>query len=187
VLDANKSGAVLDFFTNLPNFIEAGMSGFQDLLDGVVEALPAILEQIPVIITKIAEIFSNKETINKMIQSAIQIVAAIVQALPTIIQALVAAIPNIITTLVSAIIENIPMFLKLGIVIGLAIIDGLVNIIISGINWLIDQLNKIPFVNIGHVPLLNLSGQFAQVAFAEGGFPMQGRSSLLVKLVPSLW
>jgi hypothetical protein len=175
VLDAIKSGAVLDFFTNLPNFIEAGMSGFQDLLDGVVEALPAILEQIPVIITKIAEMFSNKDTINKMIQSAIQIVVAIVQALPTIIQALVAAIPNIITTLVSAIIENIPMFLKLGIVIGLAIIDGLVNIIISGINWLIDQLNKIPFVNIGHVPLLNLSGQFAQVAFAEGGFPMQGQ------------
>ena len=84
VLDAIESGAVLDFFTNLPNFIEAGMSGFQDLLDGVIEALPAILEQIPVIITKIAELFSNKDTINKMIQSAILIVMAIVKALPTI-------------------------------------------------------------------------------------------------------
>ena len=59
-------------------------SGFQDLLDGVIEALPAILEQIPVIITKIAELFSNKDTINKMIQSAILIVMAIVKALPTI-------------------------------------------------------------------------------------------------------
>jgi hypothetical protein len=175
VLDAIKSGAVLDFFTNLPNFIEAGMSGFQELLDGVIEALPAILEQIPVIITKIAEMLSNKDTIDKMIQSAIQIVEAIVKALPTIIQSLVTAIPNIITTLIGAIIENLPMFLKLGIAIGLAIIDGLVNLITTGINWLIDQLNKIPFVNIGHIPPMNLSGQFIQSAFAEGGFPMQGQ------------
>ncbi len=175
VLDAIESGAVLDFFTNLPNFIEAGMQGFSELLDGVIEALPAILEQIPIIITKIAELFSNKDTINKMIQSAILIVMAIVEALPTIIQSLVTAIPNIITTLIGAIIENIPKFLKLGIAIGLAIIDGLVNIITGGINWLIDQLNKIPFVNIKHIPPLNLAGQFAKSAFADGGFPMQGQ------------
>ena len=67
------------------------------------------------------------------------------------------------------------MFLKLGIMIGLAIIDGLVNIITGGINWLIDQLNKIPFMNIGHIPPLNLAGQFAKSAFADGGFPMQGQ------------
>lgn len=174
VFDAIKSGAVLDFFTNLPNFIEAGMSAFQDLLDGVVEALPAILEQIPVIITKIAEMFSNKDTINKMIDSAIRIVMAIVDAMPTIIEALAEAIPMIVAALIEAFLENIPQFLKLGWNIGVAIVEGLANVVVAGLNTII-AIAEAPVrwlgVRFGRVPNVDLSF----LKMADGGFVGEGQ------------
>ena len=56
--------------------------------------------------------------------------------------ALVDAIPTIIGTLIEVFIENLPLFVKLGILIASAIVEGLVNIVIMGINWMIDQINK---------------------------------------------
>lgn len=174
VLDAIESGAVLDFFTNLPNFIEAGMSGFQELLDGVIEALPAILEQIPVIITKIAEMFSNRDTLNKMIDSAIRIVMAIVDAMPAIIEALSEAIPMIVVALIGAFLENIPQFLKLGWNIGVAIVEGLANVVVAGLNTVI-AVAEAPLrwlgVRFDRVPNVNLSF----LKMADGGFVGQGQ------------
>lgn len=169
-------GTVVEFLKSAPMMIQAGMDFFLQLIDGMIEALPLILDALPAVIDSILEVLTNKESLNKIIEGLIKMVAAIVLALPDIIVALVDAIPTIITTLIEVALENLPLFFKLGVVLASAIVEGLVNIIISGINWLIKQINKIPFVNIDYLDSVDFTSKIAKnMGFAEGGFPQQGQ------------
>ncbi|MGI6176794.1 MAG: hypothetical protein ACOYJC_11715, partial [Christensenellales bacterium] len=176
LLQQIADGAILEFVQNLPQFVQAGLDMVMNLLDGVVKALPVLLAEIPVIIQKIVEILTNKDTIQALITAMLDIVLQLALALPDIILALVDAIPTVIDTLIEVLLDNVDMFFKVGVILASAIVEGLVNIIIGGINWLIKQINKIPFVNIGYLSTVSWTAKLAEnMGFAEGGYPTQGQ------------
>ena len=173
-------GTVGKFLESAPLMIDAGMDFLMNLLDGVVKALPAILQALPKVLIKlietVVEILTNKDAINMIIESLVLIVASIVQALPDIIFALVDAIPDIVMTLIKVFIENIPLFLKLGLAIGVAILEGLANILIGGINAIIDGINwLIPGTRWDIKRLDKADFSALMPTFADGGFPQQGQ------------
>jgi len=149
------------------------MQAIKNLLSSVAEAIPEIVAKLPDMINDIIDFLTNEDTINSMIESVILIVNAIVMALPDILTALVSAIPKILKMVINAVIDNLPMFAKLGWNIGVSIAEALVNVVISGVNSLIDLINKIPFVNIGHLKAVDFSG--AMATFADGGYPETGQ------------
>jgi hypothetical protein len=173
-------GTVGEFLESAPLMIDAGMDFLMNLLDGIGEAMPTIVQALPNVLMKIieavVEILTNKDSLNMIIESVVLIVASIVQALPDIILALVDAIPSIIGTLIEVFIDNLGLFFKLGVLIASAMVEGLVGIIVSGINMLIGLINKIPFVNIPKLQAPSWTAQLAKnMGFAEGGFPQQGQ------------
>jgi hypothetical protein len=156
--------------------IEAGVDFLENLLVGMVEAMPAIIEAIPKVIETIVGVLTNKDSLNMIIESLVSVVASIVQALPDIIFALVDAIPDIVMTLIEVFVENLPLFLKLGVAIGVAILEGLSNILIGGINAIIDGINwLIPGKrwDIDKIGKADFSAMMP--TFADGGFPNQGQ------------
>jgi hypothetical protein len=169
-------GTVGKFLESAPLMIEAGVDFLENLLVGMVEAMPAIIKAIPEVIGAIVGVFTNKDSLNMIIESLVLIVASIVQALPDIIFALVDAIPDIVMTLIEVFVENLPLFLKLGVAIGVAILEGLSNILIGGINAIIDGINwLIPGKrwDIDKIGKADFSAMMP--TFADGGFPNQGQ------------
>jgi hypothetical protein len=169
-------GTVGKFLESAPLMIEAGVDFLENLLTGVAEAMPAIIEAIPKVIETIVGVLTNKDSLNMIIESLVSVVASIVQALPDIIFALVDAIPDIVMTLIEVFVENLPLFLKLGVAIGVAILEGIANLLIGGINAIIHGINKIipgSRWDIDKIGKADFSGMMPK--FAEGGFPNQGQ------------
>lgn len=168
---------MLQFVNNIPQFVQAGMDMILGLIEGVLEALPIILEQIPIVIGKVVEILTDKESLNTIISGLIEMVAMIVLAIPDIIFSLVEAIPDIIGTLISVFIENIPMFLKLGVAIGVAILEGIANLLIGGINTILKGINAIIPGKKWDIKLLGPADFSALMPkFATGGYPVTGQA-----------
>ena len=171
-----NDGMLTSFIQSLPQFVQAGMDMFKSLIQGVVEALPELLEKIPEVINTIVGLLTNKDSLNTIIQGLVDMVVQIAIALPDILFALTEAIPDVIMTLIDLFIQNLPMFIKLGVVIASAIVEGLINTIISGVNALIKLINKIPFVDIPLLKAPNFTKNIAEtMGFADGGYPMQGQ------------
>jgi len=173
ILQEIGNGNIGAFLDTLPSMVDAGMQAIKNLLSSVAEAIPEIVAKLPDMINDIIDFLTNEDTINSMIESVISIVNAIVMTLPDILTALVSAIPKILKMVINAVIDNLPMFAKLGWNIGVSIAEALVNVVISGVNSLIDLINKIPFVNIGHLKAVDFSG--AMATFADGGYPETGQ------------
>jgi hypothetical protein len=175
-----SDGTVGMFLESAPLMIDAGMDFLENLLIGITENIPTIVQALPKVLMKIietvVEILTNKDAINMIIESLVLIVASIVQALPDIIFALVDAIPDIVMTLIKVFIENIPLFLKLGLAIGVAILEGLANLLIGGINAIIDGINwLIPGTRWDIKRLDKADFSALMPTFADGGFPQQGQ------------
>jgi hypothetical protein len=169
-------GTVGKFLESAPLMIEAGVDFLENLLVGMVEAMPAIIEAIPEVIETIVGVLTNKDSLNMIIESLVSVVASIVQALPDIIFALVDAIPDIVMTLIEVFVENLPLFLKLGVAIGVAILEGIANLLIGGINAIIHGINKIipgSRWDIDKIGKADFSAMMPK--FADGGFPNQGQ------------
>ena len=169
LMQSVADGSLEALVDSLPMFIEAGMDMLLNLIDGVLKALPVILAKLPTIINTIIGVLTNKDSLNTIINGLLQMAIMIVQALPEIIASIVDAIPMLIETLIEVFIQNIPMFFKLGIAIGVAIMEGIINLIIGGINAIIRLINKIPFVDIPMIPKADLSGLIPK--FADGRVP----------------
>jgi hypothetical protein len=171
-----EDGTVGKFLESAPLMIEAGVDFLENLLVGMVEAMPAIIEAIPKVIETIVGVLTNKDSLNMIIESLVSVVASIVQALPDIIFALVDAIPTIVMTLIEVFVENLPLFLKLGVAIGVAILEGIANLLIGGINAIIASVNQIipgSRWDIGKIGQADFSAMMP--TFADGGFPNQGQ------------
>jgi len=169
-------GTVGKFLESAPLMIEAGVDFLENLLTGVAEAMPAIIEAIPKVIETIVGVLTNKDSLNMIIESLVSVVASIVQALPDIIFALVDAIPDIVMTLIEVFVENLPLFLKLGVAIGVAILEGIANLLIGGINAIIHGINKIIPGSRWDIDKIGKADFSAMMpTFADGGFPNEGQ------------
>ncbi len=177
VMQSIADGTLTSFVESLPTFIEAGMDMIVNLIDGVNEALPELLAMIPTIITDMVSYITDEDTLNSIINGLLEMVVQIALALPDIMVALIDAIPTIITSVIDALIGNADQFAKVGVILAVSLVDGLINTIIAGINVLIELLNKIPFVSIG---LITYSSSMADsvanvMGYADGGFPTDGQ------------
>lgn len=175
VMQGISSGMIGSFIETLPQFIQSGIDMLLALVKGVVKALPALLAMIPDVITEIVGMLTDGETINVLINGVIMAVVEIVKALPDIIVALIKAIPTIVMALINAFVDNIGLFAKLGIFIGLSILDGIGNILISGINLLIKGINYVIPGSRWDIPMIPKMNTASIVGFADGGYPTQGR------------
>ena len=176
VMQSIADGSVGAFITSLPMFFEAGMDMILNLIDGVIAALPDIMAAISDVIEKIVNILTNKESLNSIINGLVKMVAVIITALPDIIAALVDAIPDIIITLIEVFIDNLPLFLKLGLAIGVAILEGIANLLIGGVNLIIGLINAlIPGTSWDIKKLESADFSSWMPTFAEGGYPTQGQ------------
>lgn len=100
---------------NLPAIIDSGVDVVMNLITGLVDALPQLIDGVLVLITAITEKLTEPETMNKLIQSAIQIIGALVEGLAKAQPVLLKAIIDIIVALIGAIIVNFPEIVQTGI------------------------------------------------------------------------
>lgn len=175
VMQSINDGVMGEFLEALPTYVQAGMQMIVSLIEGVATALPDLMAMIPDIITEMVGYLTNGDSLNKIINGLLDMVVAIVLALPDIMTALIAAIPTVINSLVNALISNAGEFAKVGVILGVSVVDGLINVIITGINSLIYLINKIPFVKIDYLKAVDFTSSVASaMGYAEGGFPTDG-------------
>lgn len=175
-LIGGAEGQIGQFLSNLPSFVSAGMAVIKDLITGVAEALPAIVGMLPEVITSIIDALTDPETIN-----------AILSAVPVIISALVGAIPLVIDAILELFSgENLKMFANLGWQIGLALVVGLTNVIIEGVNGISKVLNKLLGWTGLNIPMIPRIPMPEVKTFASGGYPAEGQMFIANEAGPEM-
>lgn len=185
LLQQVESGAVTDFLDNLPEFIKQGIEAVKNLIKNVTKVIPDIVNVIPDVINSIVSFLTDEDSLNKIIESIITIVNAIVVALPDILTALVNAIPMIIGTLIDAFMNNLGLFLQLGWNIGVSILEGIANILVTGINFVLRGINAIIPGHRWDISLID-NVDFSWMYMADGGFPTTGQMFVAREAGPEL-
>lgn len=155
--------AITGVLTNqesLRNMIEA----YIKIMLALVEALPliitAIADALPLIINSLVTFFTDPANIRMLMAAGVQLFMGLVKAVPQILMALVSAFTSIIANLWNSLGAMFTHFAgDFGKGIGTAFknaingvlkyINGLVNNPIELLNKALEQINKIPGVNIG--------------------------------------
>lgn len=143
-----------------------------DLLSGIIGAIPVILnalvEALPDIILAIVQFFSDPATIEQLCLAFAQLLMALVTVVPSLLSGLFNAFVELFTGLWETLKGKFTEFAaSFGKGIGNAIIDGLnamigfVEGVLNGpinlINSVLDDLNKLPGINIEHLSTITLS------------------------------
>ncbi len=174
-----NDGILESFLDSLPTFVKAGMDMIVSLIEGVGDALPTLLGMIPDMITEIVGYLTNEDALNTIINGLLDMVVQIALALPDIMVALIDAIPTIIISIIDALLSNAGQFAKVGVILAVSLVDGLINTVIAGVNALIELINKVIPYTKWDIPLITYSSDFASsvsnaMGYADGGYPMQG-------------
>ena len=170
-----------------PEFLQAIINGAIELLMGIIKALPdiliALVEALPQIIESIVSFLLDPNNLQKIIEGAIQLFFGLVKAVPQILGSLIGAFGELVGKLWDWITqkfkdfagsfgENIKGVFKKAINGVLSFIENFINGPIDLINGAIDLINKIPGVDIGHVPRVELG------RMAEGGAASQATAAI---------
>lgn len=180
-----NDGVVGEFLDNIPQMAEAGIEMLKGLINGLVKALPQLLAKIPEIITKVVDIITAPDTLKEIFTGLIYIVMSIVEALPSIISSLLNAIPTILTNVIDMFLSDPMMFVKMGWNLGISVLEGLANIIVEGLNFII-SIAEIPVKWLGitfpRIPQISLDF----LKMADGGFVPQGQMFIAREAGPEL-
>jgi len=167
----------------LPVIIDAAVTLFMGLLDGLNQIIPQLMAMLPDLIHKISD--TLVQNLPLIIQAGIQILISLIEGITNTIPQLIDAVIALIPVIVEAITENLPKLIEAGIQLIVAIAEGLpkaipaimqalpeiINAIVTGltsVNWLqvgidiikgiakglIDGIKNINFKSIGQ-SLLN--------------------------------
>lgn len=131
----------------LPDFVELGLELLIALGEGIAENIDKVLDTATEMLLKLIDIFTNPDTISRMVDVAITLVLALADGVLEAIPKLIAAVPVIIKNLISAFSENAPKLIRAGIDLFSAlvksipeIIDAIVEALPEIIQGLIDGL-----------------------------------------------
>lgn len=133
-----------DIAKRAPEFLQAGLSIIQGILDAIIKNLPMLLEAAIEIIRSLVEF--------------------IVKNLPLIIDAGV----QILLMLVNAIVENLPMLVEAGVKALISLIEGLAEAMPKLIPAIVDAIILITKILIDNLPLLVEAGGKLLIGIVEG-------------------
>lgn len=113
--------------TLLPEILNAAITLFGGLLQGLNDTIPQIIAVLPTLIQTLSQTFI--ENLPQLITAGtlilVNLISGITQTLPSLIDAIVGLIPVI----VQAVMENLPLILEAGLNLLLALISGIVQAI----------------------------------------------------------
>ena len=113
--------------TLLPQILNAAVTLFGGLLQGLNETIPQIMAMLPTLIQTISQtlIANLPQLIAAGVQILVNLISGITQAIPSLISAIVDLIPVI----TQAIMENLPLIIDAGLNLLLALVSGIVQAI----------------------------------------------------------
>lgn len=185
LMDDINEGVVGSFLDNIPQLVKAGVEMLLGLVQGVAKALPILLKKIPDIILDVVDIITSPDTMMEFIQAVVSIVTTLVEELPNIVGALFQAVPKIISNVIDMILSDPMQFIKMGWNLGVSILEGLANVVVEGLNFII-SIAEAPVRWLGikfpRVPRADLSF----LKMADGGFVPQGQMFIAREAGPEL-
>ena len=110
---------------DLPYLIDAGLTLFTGLAEGLTKAIPIIAEKLPEIIIKIVDVLTDEENMTHIIDAGIAILFALIDGIIETIPVLIEKVPEILRKLKEAFEENQPKIQAMGMYIVAEIISGL--------------------------------------------------------------
>lgn len=126
---------ILAITNNLPQLLEAALRIIATLGQGLIDSIPVLIPAVVDVILKLVDILTDPENLAMLIDAGIQLILAIeegiLQALPELIGRAPQIWIRLNTALIQALLQAIPSFLEAGAKLGKAIIDGIVNSVIS--------------------------------------------------------
>ena len=113
--------------TLLPQILNAAVTLFGGLLQGLSETIPQITAMLPTLIQTISQtlIANLPQLVTAGVQILVNLISGITQAIPSLISAIVDLIPVI----TQAIMENLPLIIDAGLNLLLALVSGIVQAI----------------------------------------------------------
>jgi phage-related protein/predicted nucleic acid-binding Zn-ribbon protein len=113
--------------TFLPQILNAAVTLFSGLLQGINETIPQIMAMLPSLIQTISStlIANLPQLVTAGVEILVNLINGITQAIPTLISAIVELIPVI----VQAIMENLPLIIDAGLNLLLSLVSGIVQAI----------------------------------------------------------
>lgn len=113
--------------TLMPKLLNAAITVFSGLLNGLNQTIPKLMAMIPTLITSITGTLTANlpQIITAGIQILVNLINGITNAVPSLITAIVALIPVIVT----AILDNLPAIITAGLNLLIALITGIIDAI----------------------------------------------------------
>ncbi|MCM1089165.1 MAG: hypothetical protein NC419_13500, partial [Muribaculaceae bacterium] len=113
--------------TLLPQILNAAITLFGGLLQGLNEVIPQMMAMLPTLIQIISQTLTDNlpQLITAGIQILVSLISGITQSIPSLISAVVGMIPVIVQT----IMENLPLIIDAGLNLLLSLVSGIVQAI----------------------------------------------------------
>ena len=138
--------------TLLPEVLNAAISLFQGILDGLNQTIPNLLAMLPVMIQNITDTLTAN--LPQIVASGIEILVNLINGITNAIPSLIQAVIDLFPVIVNSIMENLPQIIQAGLDLLIALINGIVSaipqliaavpqIITSVVNTLTTNLPKI--------------------------------------------
>lgn len=113
--------------TLLPQILNAAITLFSGILQGLNETIPELLAVLPTIIQTITQtlIANLPQLVSSGVQILIKLISGITQTIPTLISAIMALIPVIVQTVMT----NLPLIIEAGLNLLIALVSGITQAI----------------------------------------------------------
>lgn len=119
------------------------VSLFPTILDAAVTIAVSLAHELPGMVQTLVEVLTAEDTVQKLIDGAIEIALALVGAVPQLIATLAPAIPRIVSGVVTGIIEHLPDFIAAAIDVVTGLVDAIPDIIVGLIDAIPDIVKSL--------------------------------------------
>lgn len=113
--------------TLLPEVLNAAISLFQGILDGLNQTIPNLLAMLPVMIQNITDTLTAN--LPQIVASGIEILVNLINGITNAIPSLIQAVIDLFPVIVNSIMENLPKIIQAGLDLLIALINGIVSAI----------------------------------------------------------
>lgn len=142
--------------TLLPEVLNAAISLFQGILDGLNQTIPNLLAMLPVMIQNITATITQNlpQIVSSGIDILVNLINGITEAIPSLIQAVIDLFPVI----VNSVMENLPKIVQAGLDLLIALVNGIVSAIPQLIAMLPTIITTIVSTLTGMLPQIIQTG-----------------------------
>ena len=134
----------------LPDIVELGLDVLIALGEGISENIGTVLDTMTDVVLRIVDLFTNPETLSRMIDAAIELLTALSDGMFRALPRLVEAIPAIIDNLMTALTTNLPKITKAATTLitqlANALVENAPSIIQAGIDLLGALVEDLPTI-----------------------------------------